>query len=845
MSRPDSLPPAPPSTPAPTPSPSQDKRLKVKLTHKPFWQTRTLRYSVIISSALASVLLFLLASASSNTPFLDRYYPTLLLLNGLIALAMLLLVSTLIWRLVKRHRAGQFGTRLMARFALAFALMGVIPGGLIYLVSVQFLSRSIETWFDLRVDKALEAGLALGRTTLDGMLSDLNTKARNLANQLSDVPETQQANVLSRLSEQNGIRQTLLFYGSGKVLASAVDLVSPDRTTTGVGRLSFGLSNLHPDLPPPNVMQQLRLQHSYAAIEGSEPESSLQNPGSGGATHSSLQLRVVVPVPRTSLDFNTDALYLQLIQPVPQALTDNAEEVQNGARDYQELSLSRTGLQKIYTVTLTLALLLSIFAALAAAFLLATWLTAPLLQLAEGTRAVASGDYRPMQESHEKDELGSLTLSFNTMTRQLDEARKTVEHNRIQLENAKTYLESILSNMSAGVLVLDEALHIITANQAAGRILEVSFSDYLGHRLTEIPGLSELDQAIERAFSEQTGIGNDADPVAYQDWQKQIELVRGSRDVTASQESSPLSEQDSEPLTLLARGSRCPVGGGDGIGKGQDDPVQQGYLVVFDDVSDVISAQRSVAWSEVARRLAHEIKNPLTPIQLSAERLQMKLKDHLTEGDAKVLERGVTTIVNQVNAMKHMVDDFRDYAKTPTTPLTPIDLNALVTEIMTLYGAEAANTPIDLKLAEDLPMIVGNATRLRQVIHNLVQNAQDATHEQAQPRIEILTERVGSAIRINSNVLRNPRVAMVRLTVNDNGSGFPAKILNRVFEPYVTTKSRGTGLGLAVVKKIAEEHEARIEVRNRTEGGASVTLLFTRLAEDATLIQEVGAAASG
>jgi nitrogen fixation/metabolism regulation signal transduction histidine kinase len=757
--------------------------MMLRRSQRPFWRTRTLRYTLILVSAVGGVLLFLLASAASNTPLFERAYPVLLALNASIALAMVMLVGVLVWRLAKRYRAGVFGARLMARFALSFALMGVLPGVMIYLVSVQFVARSIESWFDVRVDTALESGLNLAHTVLDSMLADVASRARNMASALADVPAAQRASQLNRLREQNGIQEALLVTVSGRIVASAS---------------SGSLDTLVPEPPPPNVLRQLKLTRDYSAIESpvSDTEPAQVN----------LRLRVVVPVPSLDLTaFETEPLYLQLVQPVPTAVARNADEVQNGVRDYQELSLSRAGLRGMYTVTLTLTLLLAVCAALAVAFLLATWLTTPLLQLAEGTKAVAGGDYSPMRELNTNDEMGTLTQSFNAMTRQLDEAREAVERNRAEIENAKTYLESILANILAGVLVFDDQFRLVTANQGADRVMALDFAGVLGKSLREQPELAVLGEAIERAFAEQS----DAGP----DWQEQIELPR------ASESDDGGADPRTDRLILLARGSRCPVGD------------VQGYLVVFDDVSDLISAQRSIAWGEVARRLAHEIKNPLTPIQLSAERLQMKLQGKLPPAYEEVLRRGVSTIVNQVTAMKRMVDDFRDYGKLAPANMAALDLNGLVGEVLALYGAGPGSDNIagfELRMGAELPLILGDATQLRQVIHNLVQNAQDATQDHADPRILIVTERVDARPTGSG---RAPHGAMVRLTVSDNGSGFPARILARAFEPYVTTKTRGTGLGLAVVKKIADEHEARVELRNRDEGGASVSLLFTKVAE--------------
>ena len=827
----------------------------LRRSSRPFWRTRTLRYGVTLAASIAGVLLFLLASASSNTPLFERHYPLLLALNATAAAALLVIVVVLVVRLARRYRAGQFGTRMMVRFALAFGLMGVVPGALIYVVSVQFLGKGIESWFDVRVDSALESGLALGRTTLDAMLGELNSKARTIAYGLSDISESQQGQSLNRLREQTGVEQALLFTAGGRTIAAAV--AGADSAT------------LTPSLPPSTVIRQLRIARAYSAIESVLPDSpstppvtslAPSRPGAkieanapiGGETDEprGLRLRVVIPVPTPAFQLRSETTYLQLVQSVPAALAANAEAVQNGMRNYQELSLARTGLQKIYSVTLTLTLLLSICAALAVAFLLASWLTEPLLLLAEGTKAVAGGDYRPMREIETRDELGTLTQSFNTMVRQLGDARSSVEKNRTALVAANTYLESILSNLSAGVLVFDDSFHLVTTNDGAGRILGTSLAPWLGRRLIDDEvkdadgGVDKRKIGAPRGEAALRAMGNAieasfADPAtAGTDWQRQIELDIGD---------------DTDPLVVLARGSRCPVGSGADR--------RDGYLVVFDDVTEVISAQRSVAWAEVARRLAHEIKNPLTPIQLSAERLKMKLEAHVGPREAEVLERGVTTIVNQVSAMKRMVDDFRDYAKVPNASLHPLDLNALVSEVMTLYDVHAEGQPgVPLhaveapplsshssdssqasaghasvqpivKLESDLPLVVGDATRLRQVIHNLVQNAQDATHEVAAPRVVIATDTVMPRVLPHAQAGdAGHREPLVRLTVSDNGGGFPARILTRAFEPYVTTKARGTGLGLAVVKKIVDEHQARIELKNREEGGAVVVIVFTRVA---------------
>ena len=494
-------------------------------------------------------------------------------------------------------------------------------------------------------------------------------------------------------------------------------------------------------------------------------------------------------------------------------LARNADAVQRAYREYQEKSLGRSGLRKMYIGTLTLALFLATFIAMMIALALGNQLARPLFLLAQGTKEVAEGDYTPKRELKTRDELGFLTQSFNAMTRQLSEARLAVERNRVALEYSKAYLESILANLTAGVFVLDRQFRLSIANRGAERIFRQPFQSQTGTVLDQIAAVAEFGAMVRKAFADREAAGQGgAEDRGH--WQQQFAVVVPG---------------ETDPLTLLVRGTRL----ASALASEAADPQTSGYVVVFDDISDVISAQRSVAWGEVARRLAHEIKNPLTPIQLSAERLQMKLADKLAPNDAEVLKRGATTIVNQVAAMKRMVDDFRDYARTPPAVLGNLQLNELVSEVLTLYGVGEGKNMIVVEQGP-LPVIRGDATQLRQVIHNLLQNAQDSVAEVAQPRVWLETR----AVEYGDPDADGTKRIAVRLTVSDNGPGFPARILTRAFEPYVTTKAKGTGLGLATVKKIVDEHGARIDLRNRMQGevveGAQVSILFLQLADDTT-----------
>ncbi|MDR3055390.1 MAG: HAMP domain-containing protein [Zoogloeaceae bacterium] len=694
-----------------------------------------------LGALLGGVLWFLmLASTSAGT--MAKQYPLILGSNLLLALVLLGLVGwqvAMLWRDIRRK---VFGARLKLRLMLMFGLVAVIPGVLVYGVSVQFVTRSIESWFDVRVEKALESGLNLGRSSLDYLQGELLQKAqgvaRDLAEQSARAKNGELRAPLSRLREQAAVDSAALFAPNGQLMVSAQrDLTQP--------------------LPP--LPSSAELKQARASIV---PIAVIDDLGDG-----QLLLRVLIPV--TPKSFFEPPRVLQLAQNVPENLSVNAEAVQAVYRDYQELQLARQGLTHIYALTLTLTVLVALFAAFALAFVLARRLSAPLSILAEGTQAVAQGDYSQRQTVQSHDELGVLTQSFNQMTRQLDDARRETERHRGEVEAARAYLESILANLSAGVLVFDRHAALRTLNEGAMTILGEGVTQLISKPAAEWTDYPALGDFIATHFLRAEGA----------EWQGQLEL----------------EEANGQKKALLLRGTHLPeMSGG-------------GHVVVFDDVTQLIAAQRSAAWGEVARRLAHEIKNPLTPIQLSAERLQMKLAEHLDGKAKELLERSTQTIINQVLAMKRMVDDFRDYSRHPAPKLAALDLNALIREVLGLY--EHSHASISSRLAEHLPPVSGDVNQLRQVIHNLLRNGEDALENVEQAKLTIRTEAVG---------------LHALLQISDNGEGFPAEILPRVFEPYITTKPRGTGLGLPIVKKIVDEHHGSIEITNQPGGGAAISI---------------------
>jgi nitrogen fixation/metabolism regulation signal transduction histidine kinase len=727
---------------------------------------------------LALILLLLLAFASANTSFFDQYFALLFAANVLIGVLFLLVIVALVFNLAMRLRQKYFGSRLIAKLAMFFALVGVLPGAILYGVSLQFVSRSIESWFDVKVERALEAGLQLGRTSIEISRTELLSKGREIAGQIQATSRASGEGaltlLLSRQREQNSLEEITLFGLGSKVVASA----------------GLSLNSAVSEMSQADKLQQAKSVGYFTQID--EPNSDLSK--------KTYTIKLLIPIDGLAggslggfnLRSQSEDRYLLLVRNMPESLSNNALAVQSAYIEYQEKALGRSGLRKMYIGTLTITLFLALFIAMALALLLGRQLATPLIMLLKGTKAVAEGDLSPKPELNTGDELGLLTKQFNVMTRQLLEARNL-------LEDSKTFSESVLSNLTAGVCVLDKDFKLVVSNAGASRIFGTPLDELIGKSLGGIPRLQEFEAAIKDAFSvHEISSNEDSDH-----WQKQI-ILDGS---------SHIDSQHEHGITLLVRGTHLPSGL---------------FIVVFDDISEVITAQRSIAWGDVARRLAHEIKNPLTPIQLSAERIQLKLKDHLDAQQQDFLERSTTTIITQVEAMKQMVNDFRDFAKTPEAQLQELSINSLVIDVLGLYGG----TPVRADLDQACPMIMADAMQIRQVIHNLIQNGLDASVEANKGEFSILVKTEFLPYP-DSNDADKVGKGIVKLSILDAGTGFAPRILSRAFEPYVTTKAKGTGLGLATVKKIVDEHGARIELRNRMEDnqviGAEVSIYFNQL----------------
>lgn len=492
---------------------------------------------------------------------------------------------------------------------------------------------------------------------------------------------------------------------------------------------------------------------------------------------SGLYARALVPVQSSRED--SEIYTLQVLFPVSEKMGMLADSIESAFVHYRELSYLRTPLKFSYTLTLSIVLVVSLLAAIWMAFFSARRLVAPVRDLAEATRAVAEGDYSKRLPVASKDELGFLVRSFNDMTRRLSRARDAARESQQQVESQRAYLEAVLANLSSGVIGLDSDSVIRAVNSAARHNLGIDIESYLGKDIADVSVDHAFLVPLIDVIASKRGTGKQA-------WQAEVSLfgVNGRQ-------------------ILICRGASL-----EGVDSGRGSQV-----IVFDDITALIQAQRDAAWGEVARRLAHEIKNPLTPIQLSAERLRRRYMDSMDKDDVEVLDRATRTIVNQVEAMKKMVNAFSEYARVPAMSLEPVNLNKLVNEVLDLYRGGTVNASIRADLETVCPVVEGDAGRIRQLLHNLIKNALEAVHDRDDGLVTLSTRCGGDADS-----------RYIELCVDDNGPGFEESVLEDLFEPYVSTKPRGSGLGLAIVKKIIEEHGGMIAAETSPEGGARIRI---------------------
>lgn len=691
---------------------------------------------------LLLVSLSFMSNATHNSERFGELYTWLLLINALGLVVLVALIGTNLFWLLSQARRHAPGARLTRRLVVMFVILAVLPVSIVYYFSLQFLHRGLDSWFDVRIEQALENALELSRSALNVRLRERLRITERLA---------------SELGEESAALIPLSLYDL-RVRSGAVEL-----TVTGSDGRIIATSSLDPTaIVPTRPAEEMRM-----------PLNSWQSYVSLDPIDDDIFIRAVVPMRIGKPD--TEVYLLQALYGMPDRLSDLAETVQSEFARYKELAYLRIPLKYSYTLTLSLVLVMSLLSAVWAAFHSARRLVAPIADLAEGTRAVAEGDYGKRLPVAGEDELGFLVQSFNDMTRRIAKARDQASRSQRQVEGQRAYLETVLGSLSSGVMSLGTEHRVRTVNETAAQILGIDMLAYQGRTLQEVVQEHEFLQPFLEVVQQHA-------LQLPQEWQEQVTLMglSGRR-------------------VLMCRGAGLPGGEGGG----------DGHVIVFDDVTALLQAQRDAAWGEVARRLAHEIKNPLTPIQLSAERLRRRYLGTLSEEDAEVLDRATHTIVQQVETMKEMVNAFSEYARAPQMRLERLELNRLVQEVLDLYRGMSPGVELEFHTDAESMLVEADPGRMRQVLHNLVKNALEACAHVPAPRVRVATERV-----------EQPGVEYVDLVVEDNGTGFAAEVLDHLFEPYVTTKPRGTGLGLAIVKKIVEEHGGVIHAEAIEGGGA-------------------------
>jgi len=705
--------------------------------------------------------LYFVANTGEHLDSFGQSYQWLMLSTALALGLIGILIIASVWRLAVDLRQNVSGSRLTLKLVIILVVMAMMPMALVYSFSIKFLRSNIDSWFDVEVERALDDALNLSRDSLNVYMRARQTSAVEIAERLSDVPPELAVLVLNDIGIDAEASELTLIGADNRIVA----------TTAFAGSVS-----VVPDRPADDIISRARGGDSYLSIDP--------------LIDGDLRIRSVVPVFSSDPVDGVSVLYATY--PVPRSSSVLADNVQESFRNYRQLTYLREPLKQSSIATLTLAVFLSLMMAVWVAFYAARRLMVPVHDLVEGTRLVAAGDYSTRLYTSGRDELGYLVNSFNEMTDKIEGARASASSSQRLVEEQRSYLELVLSRISSGVITLDEDQKVRTCNESAAQILKVSQQEL--QRLAP-SGLSDkkIAETVNHGLVQQ--FFNGIEPSLKSDkadWSVELDLT----DVD-------------ERALVTCRGAKIQG----------DDAGQSGHVLVFDDFSDVVEAQRNAAWSEVARRLAHEIKNPLTPIQLSAERLQHKYASKLHGDDSVVLKRLTNTIVQQVESMKSMVKAFADYATTPQTDFISVNVNELINETCWLYREDGERDNISLELDQTLPLLQCDPDRLRQVLHNVIKNAFEAALQNDERKLMITTR-----------LVTNLNADSIELVFEDNGPGFATEVRERLFEPYVTTKSKGTGLGLAIVKKIVEEHGGTVRAENgdtqaRYSGGRIVLKL--------------------
>mgnify|MGYP006103270843 FL=1 len=684
--------------------------------------------------------LLMMSKSLQNSELFDRFYLGLLLFNalGLISLSILIILN--LKRLIRQLKNRVIGARMTIRIVILFSLLSVTPVLIVYYFSLDFLHRGIDSWFDLRIEQALDDSLELSRLALDVRMRELLNTTEKIAEELSDTNDAELPSHIDQIRDRINADELTLLTRKGAIVVSS----------------SEDTKSLVPNTPEETILLQLIQNNSYIGID------LIENKG--------LVIRAVVNVPMIGIG-STEKI-IQALFPMSERMNQLSANVQTSFIEYKELSYLREQLKFSFIIILTLVLLFSIFSAVWAAFYSARTLAAPIKDLAQGTRAIAKGNYNTKLPVPSNDELGFLVASFNDMTDKISQARDTAKNSQKESESQQIYLETILSRLSSGVIVFNKDGKIEKSNISAAQILQIEVTilnqKNIDDLINNFSKLKSFFECISNNINEKTN-----------DWREQIILSKKTGNQILLINGTVLTSSDNSKIK---------------------------HIVVFDEITALIQGQRDAAWSEVARRLAHEIKNPLTPIQLAAERLRSKYLSSLDTNNVETLDRMTNTIIQQVETMKDMVNDFSDYARPAEFKEEEIEIINLLQEGVDLFSNMNYGNKIEMDIKTNLPKIHGDEKKLRRVLNNVLANAVDANS-------------IGdhNLLKISAKTVNIEDNEVIEIRVIDSGPGIDPLVENNLLEPYITTKEKGTGLGLAIVKKIIDEHSGTFWLENNKE----------------------------
>ena len=684
--------------------------------------------------------LLMMSKSLQNSELFDRFYLGLLLFNalGLISLSILIILN--LKRLIRQLKNRVIGSRMTIRIVILFSLLSVTPVLIVYYFSLDFLHRGIDSWFDLRIEQALDDSLELSRLALDVRMRELLNTTEKIAEELSDTNDVELPSHIDQIRDRINADELTLLTRKGAIVVSS----------------SEDTRSLVPNTPEETILLQLIQNNSYIGID------LIENKG--------LVIRAVVNVPMIGIG-STEKI-IQALFPMSERMNQLSANVQTSFIEYKELSYLREQLKFSFIIILTLVLLFSVFSAVWAAFYSARTLAAPIKDLAQGTRAIAKGNYNTKLPVPSNDELGFLVASFNDMTDKISQARDTAKNSQKESESQQIYLETILSRLSSGVIVFNKDGKIEKSNISAAQILQIEVTilnqKNIDDLINNFSQLKSFFECISNNINEKTN-----------DWREQIILSKKTGNQILLINGTVLTSSDNSKIK---------------------------HIVVFDEITALIQGQRDAAWSEVARRLAHEIKNPLTPIQLAAERLRSKYLSSLDTNNVEMLDRMTNTIIQQVETMKDMVNDFSDYARPAEFKEEEIEIINLLQEGVDLFSNMNYGNKIEMDIKTNLPKIHGDEKKLRRVLNNVLANAVDANS-------------IGdhNLLKISAKTVNIEDNEIIEIRVIDSGPGIDPLVENNLLEPYITTKEKGTGLGLAIVKKIIDEHSGTFWLENNKE----------------------------